>query len=148
MMKVSAMPNDHSRHPRQSGIADTFTGRATVPGPPGQAAGARSGRDRGAVARAIAAGVAKVPGVARLDPGGGVEVATQYAGGKVPGVAVRPDRVVVRVVLDRLPVAPVAGHVHVVVQTVLAAVGWRCPVELVVADVDLDRLPEAADGPR
>ena len=70
-----------------------------------------------------------------------VEVATQYAGGKVPGVAVRPDRIVVRVVLDRLPVAPVAGHAHMVVQTVLKAVGLSRPVELVVADVELDSLP-------
>ena len=107
------------------------------------------GQDRGAIARAIAAGVASVPGVARLDPGIGVEVATQYAGGKVPGVAVRPDRIVVRVVLDRLPVAPVADHAHMVAQTVLRAVGWSRPVELVVADVDLDHLPEApvADVP-
>jgi hypothetical protein len=107
------------------------------------------GQDRGAIARAIAAGVANVPGVARLDPGTGVEVATQYAGGKVPGVAVRPDRIVVRVVLDRLPVAPVADHAHMVAQTVLRAVGWSRPVELVVADVDLDHLPEApvADAP-
>jgi hypothetical protein len=102
------------------------------------------GQDRGAIARAIAAGVANVPGVARLDPGTGVEVATQYAGGKVPGVAVRPDRIVVRVVLDRLPVAPVADHAHMVAQTVLRAVGWSRPVELVVADVDLDQLPEPA----
>ena len=110
------------------------------------------GQDRGSIARAIAAGVANVPGVARLDPGTGVEVATQYAGGKVPGVAVRPDRIVVRVVLDRLPVAPVADHAHMVAQTVLRAVGWSRPVELVVADVDLDHLPEApvadAPGPR
>jgi hypothetical protein len=102
--------------------------------------------DRGAIARAIAAGVTSVPGVARLDPGSGVEVATQYAGGKVAGVAVRPDRIVVRVVLDRLPVAPVAGHAHMVVQTVLKAVGLHRPVELVVADVELDSLPGAPVG--
>jgi hypothetical protein len=108
---------------------------------------AAAGRlDRGAVARAIAAGVANVPGVARLDPGTGVEVATQYPGGKVAGVAVRPDRVVVRVVLDRLPVEPVAGHVHMVVGTVLKAVGVSPPVELVVAGVDLDGLPGRDQG--
>ena len=71
--------------------------------------------DRAALAAAVATALARVPGVARLSPGTGVEVATQVAGGKVVGVAVRDDTVVAHLVVDRL--------------------------DLVIDDVDLDRLP-------
>ena len=52
--------------------------------------------DRAVLAAAVAAALARVPGVARLSPGTGVEVATQFAGGKVVGVGVRGDAVVAR----------------------------------------------------
>ena len=103
--------------------------------------------DKAAVARAIATGVGSVPGVARLWSGLGVETATYYRGGKAVGVVVRPDRVAVHVVVDQLPIAPVASSVHEVAQTVVQAAGWSIPVEVVVADVEVDRLPPLPASP-
>jgi hypothetical protein len=104
--------------------------------------------DRGAVARAVAAGVVNVPGVVRLDAGSGVEVATYWPGGRTIGVVLRSDRLSVHVVVDRLPLAEVAGPVAAVATTVLRAVGLELPVEVVVAGLESDRLPPRPEPPR
>jgi hypothetical protein len=109
--------------------------------------GGVGGFDRGAVARAIAAGVASVPGVRRLHPGRGVEAATQYPGGKVVGVELGARRLRVHVVLDLLPVGPVVRRVHAVAGTVLRAAGLPLPVEVVVEDLDGGALQAAASAP-
>jgi hypothetical protein len=104
--------------------------------------------DRGAVARAIAAGVVNVPGVLRLDQGSGVEVATYWPGGRTIGVVLRSDRLSVHVVVDRLPLADLAGAIAAVARTVLRAVGLELPVEVVVAGLETDRLPPRPEPPR
>jgi hypothetical protein len=91
----------------------------------------------------VAEAVKAVPGVARLSPGTQVEVATQYAGGKVIGVGLSAEVVFVHVVVDLLPVAPVAEAVRSAAATALASLGDRRRVEVVVEDLDLvdGRLP-------
>jgi len=130
--------------------AESALAAAARRGRPGgrRRAGGAAGFDRGSVARAVAAGVTSVPGVRRLDPGPGVEVATHYAGGKVVGVEVGEQRLRVHVVLDRLPVGPVVHHVHAVARTVLRAAARALPVEVVVEDVDGAALRAAPGGGR
>ena len=97
--------------------------------------------DRAVLAAAVATALARVPGVARLSPGTGVEVATQFAGGKVVGVGVRDDTVVAHLVVDRLPVDQVAQVARVAGEAALADLGVARRLDLVIDDVDLDRLP-------
>lgn len=89
------------------------------------------------LAHAAADAALQVPGVARLSPGGPVEVSTQYAGGKVIGVRLGTERAEVHVVADRVPLPPVADQVAAAVAAVLAAAGEPKPVTVVVADVEL-----------
>ncbi len=98
--------------------------------------------DPGPIAQAVAAGVAGVAGVARLTAGAGVEAATYYAGGKTIGVVVRKDQVTVHIVVMELPVARVAERVREAALEVLRALGTQHAVEVVVEDVELDKLPE------
>ena len=100
--------------------------------------------DRAALAAAVATALARVPGVARLSPGAGVEVATQFAGGKVVGVGVRDDAVVAYLVVDRRPVDQVARAARVAGEAALADLGVARRLDLVIDDVDLDRLPPAS----
>src|SRR5262245_4955268 len=93
------------------------------------------------LAAAVATALARAPGVARLSPGTGVEVATQFAGGKVVGVRVREDAVVAHLVIDRLPVDQVATAARAAAEAALADLGVACRLDLVIDDVDLDRLP-------
>lgn len=97
--------------------------------------------NRAVLAAAVATALARVPGVARLSPGTGVEVATQFAGGKVVGVAVRDGAVVAYLVVDRLPVDRVARAARVAGEAALADLGVARRLDLVIDDVDLDRLP-------
>jgi hypothetical protein len=97
--------------------------------------------DRVALAAAVARALARTPGVARLSPGAGVEVATQFAGGKVVGVRVRDDAVVAHLVIDRLPVDLVATAARAAAEAALTDLGVACRLDLVIDDVDLDRLP-------
>jgi hypothetical protein len=97
--------------------------------------------DRAVLAAAVATALARTPGVARLSPGAGVEVATQFAGGKVLGVRVRDDAVVAHLVIDRLPVDQVATAARAAAEAALADLGVACRLDLVIDDVDLDRLP-------
>jgi hypothetical protein len=97
--------------------------------------------DRAVLAAAVATALARVPGVARLSPGAGVEVATQFAGGKVVGVAVRDDAVVAHLVVDRLPLDQVARAARAAGEAALADLGVARRLDLVICDVDLDHLP-------
>jgi hypothetical protein len=97
--------------------------------------------DRAVLAAAVATALARVPGVARLSPGTGVEVATQFAGGKVVGVAVRDDAVVAHLVVDRLPVDQVARAARMAGEAALADLGVARRLDLVIDDIELDRLP-------
>jgi hypothetical protein len=97
--------------------------------------------DRAVLAAAVATALVRVPGVARLSPGTGVEVATQFAGGKVVGVRVRDDAVVAYLVVDRLPVDRVARAARAAAEAALAGLGVARRLDLVIDDVDLDQLP-------
>jgi hypothetical protein len=91
------------------------------------------------VARAVADAVLAVPGVASLSPGRGVEVSTQFSGGKVLGVRLARDGVTVGIVADRVPLPDIANAITVSVRQVLSALGDGRPVTVVIDDV----VPEA-----
>lgn len=95
----------------------------------------------GVIAQEVALGVAGVPGVARLSPGGAVEAATYFAGGKTAGVVVREDQVVVHIVVNELPIAQVTEQVREVAQEALRAFGATRTVEVVVEDLEVEQLP-------
>jgi hypothetical protein len=97
--------------------------------------------DRAALAASVASALTQVPGVARLSPGTGVEVATQFAGGKVVGVGVRDDAVIAHLVIDRLPLDQVARAARAAAESALADLGVAHRLDLVIDDVDLERLP-------
>lgn len=97
------------------------------------------------LATAVRDAVLAVPGVARLG-GTAVEVATYFAGGKVVGVRLAGETVHVHVVVDQLPVAPVADRVAEAVQQVLAGADDPRPVEVMVDDVDDAAFRMAARG--
>jgi hypothetical protein len=77
-----------------------------------------------------------VPGVARLATGTGVVVATYFAGGTVAGVRLAGESVQVHLVVDQLPVLPVADRVEAAVREVLAGADDPRPVQVMVEDVD------------
>lgn len=90
------------------------------------------------VARAVAEAARAVPGVAGLSSLGDVEVSTQFAGGKVLGVRMRPEFVEVHIVADRGPLPQVANEVVRAVAAVLSAAGEPRPVTVVVDDVTIE----------
>lgn len=98
---------------------------------------------RAALAKAIAETVGAVPGVARLSPGGVVEVATQFAGGKVVGVLLTPTTVRVHVVVDRVPVPVVAAAAGEAVRAVLVGLADPRAVDVVVDDIELSAVEPA-----
>ncbi len=98
------------------------------------------GIDRTSTAQAVAAGVVRVPGVARLTGGPGVEVATYHPGGKVVGVVVRDDAVSVHLVARALPLTRVVEEVRAATREILTAQGRPPVVDIVIEDVELDRL--------
>jgi hypothetical protein len=87
------------------------------------------------LAHAAADAARSVPGVARLHHRGPVEISTQFPGGKVLGVRLRPDAAEVHIVADRGDLRRIAADVAAAVGSVLAAAGEGRPVEVVVADV-------------
>lgn len=94
------------------------------------------------LALAVADAVTSVPGVARLSPGPGVEVATLFAGGKVIGLRLSGATVAVHIVADQGPLKPIAEEVAAAARRVLSAAGDGRPVTVVVEDVEaaaLDR---------
>jgi hypothetical protein len=92
--------------------------------------------DPATLASAVRDAVLAVPGVARLLPGGPVEVATQFPGGKIPGIRLG-DAVEVHIAVDPVPIEPLAEQIRVAVRDVLARAGMDRPVEVVIDDVDL-----------
>ncbi len=88
------------------------------------------------LAHAAADAALGVPGVARLSPGTGVEVSTQYAGGKVVGVRLTGTEAEVQIVADRVPLPPITDQVAAAVGAVLAAAGDPRHVTVVVADIE------------
>ncbi|MFY1692149.1 hypothetical protein [Plantactinospora sp. WMMB782] len=80
--------------------------------------------------------VLAVPGVTRLTPGVGVEVATLFPGGKIVGIRLG-DPVEVHVQVDPVPIPPLAEQIRVAVRDVLADLGRQSSVEVVVDDIDL-----------
>lgn len=96
------------------------------------------------IARAVAEATLAVPGVASLSPGPGVEVSTQFSGGKVIGVRLTGPQVAVHVVADRVPLPPIATAVTEAVRQVLAATGDERPVAVVVDDVAVEAVTRRA----
>jgi hypothetical protein len=92
------------------------------------------------VARAVAEAAMAVPGVAALTPGTGVEVSTQFSGGKVVGVRLHGDEVEIHIRADRVPLPAVGREVVAAARRVLAAAGDERRVLVVVDDVVLDAL--------
>lgn len=92
----------------------------------------------GDLARTIAARVVALPGVARLVVGNGIDAATYVPGGKVEGVAVHDDIVVIHVVARMLPVTTVAEAVREAAFATLADMGDRHRVDVVIEDLEID----------
>lgn len=111
-------------------IGRTTTGTNPMVDP---AAGAAEIR---AVVTEIRAAVLAVPGVTGLSAGTGVEVATQFAGGKVTGVRLG-DPVEVHVEIGPVPIVPVAGQIRVAVRGVLERFGQSASVDVMVDDIAL-----------
>jgi hypothetical protein len=95
---------------------------------------------RGQLATAVAAAVDAVAG-ARRTGGDGVEVATQYPGGRALGVQLQDRAVVVHVVAERLPLEVMVEEVRAAAVGALRAAGDHRAVVVAVDDLDLDRLP-------
>jgi hypothetical protein len=91
---------------------------------------------RGRVALVVAAAVDTVSG-ARRSRGTGIEVATQYRGGRTVGVRLSDDRVEVHVIAERPQVAMVARAVHDVARNALDAIGDPRRVAVVIDDLDV-----------
>lgn len=87
------------------------------------------------VARGVAEAALSVPGVAALSPGRGIEVSTQFAGGKVVGVRLSGDEVCIRITADRGPLPEVAAQVRACARRVLQAVGDNRTVTVYIDDV-------------
>jgi hypothetical protein len=92
------------------------------------------------LARAVAEAVEAVPGVAALVPGPGVEVSTQFSGGKVIGLRLTSDPVEVHIRADRVPLPSVAEAAATAARSVLSAAGDDRPVRVVVDDIVSDAL--------
>jgi hypothetical protein len=90
------------------------------------------------VARSVAEAVTAVPGVAGLTPGPGVEVSTQFSGGKVVGVRLGGEQVEIHIRADRMPLPPIAAEAIAAARRVLAAIGDERRVLVVVDDVVAD----------
>ncbi len=98
---------------------------------------------RAQLAGAVAAAVDAVTGV-RRSGGSGVEVATQYRGGRVLGVALGDSTVAVHVVAERLPLPALIAQVRTSARAALRAAGDPRPVSVSVDDLDVDVLPRLA----
>jgi hypothetical protein len=92
------------------------------------------------IARAVADAVLAVPGVAGLSPGTGIEVSTQFFGGKVIGVRLTGDEVQVHIIAGRGPLPPIANEAAAAARQVLRAAGDDRPVVVVVDDIVPDAL--------
>ncbi len=98
---------------------------------------------RARLARSLATAVDAVAGVRRCG-GSGIEVSTQYRGGRIIGVRLADHEVTVQVVAERLPLEPLADQVRAAARAVLHASDDDRPVQVVVDDLDLTSLPRTA----
>ena len=96
------------------------------------------------LARAVADAVVDVPGVTRLSPGTGVEVATLFAGGKVIGLRLSGEVVEVHLVADRVPLPPIADEAAAAARRVLSAAGDPRDVLVVMEDVEASAVERRA----
>ena len=103
--------------------------------------------DPGVLAQSVAAAVRSVSGVARLSGAGAVVAATYFAGGKVHGIRFRDGKAWVHIVIDGLPISPIAEAVRAAATAALAKLGQGCEVMVVVEDLDLDHLPPLTATP-
>ena len=92
------------------------------------------------IAQAVADAVRAVPGVAGLSPGTGVEVSTQFSGGKVIGVRLTGDEAAVHIIADRWPLPPIANEAAAAARQVLRAAGDDRPVGVVIDDIASDAM--------
>ena len=99
------------------------------------------------IAETVAAAVDEVPGVRRTFGSGVVELSTLYPGGRVEGVALRDEVVLVCVALSRLPVPAVADEITAAAGEALRSLGDTRRVEVVIDDLDLDELPALGAPP-
>lgn len=95
---------------------------------------------RHVVATAVATAVDGVNG-ARRTVGAGIEVATQYRGGRVVGVRLGDHRIETHIVVEGPDVIGVVDNVHASVRQALDSLGDRRAVAVVVDDVDLGAPP-------
>jgi hypothetical protein len=95
---------------------------------------------RGQVVAAVAAAVDTVAG-ARRTGGDGVEVATQYPGGRALGVQLEDRSVVVHLVAETLPLEVMVEEVRTAALEALRSVGDHRAVVVAVDDLDLGSLP-------
>jgi hypothetical protein len=95
---------------------------------------------RGRLAWTVAAAVDQVSGV-RRSGGPGVEVATQYRGGRVLGVGLGETDITVHVVAERLPLEPLIRAVRDATLNALRAASDGRGVTVIVDDLDVQRLP-------
>jgi hypothetical protein len=98
---------------------------------------------RGRLALAVAAAVDTVGGVRRTG-GPGVEVATQFPGGRALGVRLGTDEVTVHVVAERLPLEAVADAVRSAARSALAGLDDRRAVAVSIDDLEVPSLPGGA----
>lgn len=103
-------------------------------------------RDRGSLARAIAAAALSSPGVSRLVPGEGPPVEVRFPGGVVTGVGLGSSSVSVHLAVHHHPVEPVITGVVGAVSAVLAGAGDPRRVEVVVEEVLDDGAEDGTDG--
>jgi hypothetical protein len=89
----------------------------------------------------VAAAVDSVAGT-RRSRGTGIEVATQYRGGKAVGVRLRDDRVEVHFVAEHPDVTRLAEEIHAVTRRALDGIGDRRPVAVFVDDLDVVSLSD------
>jgi hypothetical protein len=107
-----------------------------------------TGSSRADLARAVADVVTAVPGVACLVSGPGVEVATQYPGGKVVGVGLTDtETVTVHLVVDAFPAQDVAERAGKAARWALRRAGDQREVFITVTDVDERALSAFSDRP-
>ncbi len=71
----------------------------------------------------------------------GTAIATQYPGGRVLGVQLNADEVVVHIVAERLPVHQAADDAVSAGRRALDAAGDSRLIAVVVDDIDVDALP-------
>jgi hypothetical protein len=93
------------------------------------------------LAESVAAAVDGVAGVRRTFGSGSAECSTLIPGGRVEGVALRDESVLVCVAVARLPVPAVAAEVTAAARSALKALSDKRPVDVVIDDLDLDELP-------